>query len=112
MEIGSIDSSDWKEGGDAIDTTKRFLDHLEKNILKEIEMNVGKFNGGDRIGSVPDKVTTNFRLKFKADYNWVDLLRKIQNEAQLFANQISLKENFLQFCVIFLLPINVRNNSR
>ena len=52
MEIGSVDSSDWKEGGDAIDTTMRFLDHLEKNILKEIEMNVGKFNGGDRIGSV------------------------------------------------------------
>ena len=93
MEIGSIDSSDWKEGGDAIDTTMRFLDHLEKNILKEIEMNVGKFNGGDRIGSVPDKVTTNFRLKFKADYNWVDLLRKIQNEAQLFIDQISSKNN-------------------
>lgn len=93
MEIGSIDSSDWKEGGDAIDTTIQFLDHLEKNILKEIEMNVGKFNGGDRIGSVPDKVTTNFRLKFKADYNWVDLLRKIQNEAQLFIDQISSKNN-------------------
>ena len=34
MEIGSIDSSDWKAGGDAIETAMQFMDYLEKNILQ------------------------------------------------------------------------------
>lgn len=100
MEIGSIDSADWKEGGDAIEAAMRFMDILDKEILQEIEINLGKIIGGDRIGSVPDQVKINFRLKFKATNNWVDLLKKIQNEAQLFANQISLKENQYQINVV------------
>ena len=80
--------------------------HLKKDILKEIEMNVGKFNGGDRIGSVPDKVTINFRLKFKADYNWTDLLRKIQNEARE-APKLTIEESKL-FLNTVLKQVNQR----
>ena len=93
MEIGSIDSSDWKEGGDAIETAMQFMDYLEKNILQGIELNLGKIVGGDRIGSVPDKVTINFRLKFKSEHNWMDLLKKIQNEGQLFIDKLSQGKN-------------------
>jgi len=93
MEIGSIDSSDWKAGGDAIEAAIQFMDYLEKNILQGIELNSGKIVGGDRIGSVPDKVTINFRLKFKSEHNWMDLLKKIQNEGQLFMDQLSQGKN-------------------
>ena len=71
-----------ERGGDAIETAMQFMDYLEKNILQGIELNLGKIVGGDRIGSVPDKVTINFRLKFKSENNWMDLLKKIQNEGQ------------------------------
>ncbi len=62
MEIGSIDSSAWEEGGDAIDAAMRFLKHLKQGILIDTEVNLGKIIGGDRIGSVPKQ---DIRLNLK-----------------------------------------------
>jgi len=93
MEIGSIDSSAWNEGGDAIAASMEFFDHLKGGILSDIEVNLGKMLGGDRIGSVPDQVTANIRLKFTGKHNWSDLLRKIQAEAQAFTKTLSTESN-------------------
>ena len=100
MEIGSIDSSDWEKGGDAIKIAMHFMSILEKDILQGIEVNLGEIKGGDRIGSVPDEVMIKFRLKFKATNSWAKLLIKIQNEAKLFAEQVSPKENQFQINVL------------
>jgi len=99
MEIGSIDSSAWEEGGDAIDAAMRFLKHLKQGILIDTEVNLGKIIGGDRIGSVPNQVLANFRLKFAGKHNWTSLLQSIQGEADLYVKMISPKANQFRITV-------------
>ncbi|MEC9415805.1 MAG: M20/M25/M40 family metallo-hydrolase, partial [Pseudomonadota bacterium] len=99
MEIGSIDSSAWKEGGDAIDASMRFMKHLKQGVLSDTEVNLGKIIGGDRIGSVPDQALVNFRLKFAGGYNWTALLQSAQDEADSFTKMISPKSNQFKITV-------------
>jgi acetylornithine deacetylase len=65
MEIGSIDSADWGAGGNAVDVCWKLISHLRESVFKEVMVNIGIMNGGDRIGSVADKATLTFRLKFE-----------------------------------------------
>jgi len=74
LEIGSIDSAEWKDGGNALDLCLEVLDTLKETVFKNIMVNIGTIVGGDRIGSVADKVTVKFRLKFTGKHTWKVLL--------------------------------------
>ena len=74
MEIGSPDSSAWDDGGDALQMIIGLIDHLESTAFREVRVNVGILEGGDRIGSVADEATASIRLKFDGDNTWRQLL--------------------------------------
>lgn len=74
LEIGSIDSAEWKEGGSAVDLCLELLETLKQSVFKDLMVNIGIIKGGDRIGSVADKATVTFRLKFTGAHTWKALL--------------------------------------
>lgn len=74
MEVGSIDSAAWEAGGNAVDLCWGLMDTLRKTVYKNVNVNVGIMEGGDRIGSVADQSTLTFRLKFEGDHTWKALL--------------------------------------
>lgn len=86
MEIGSVDSSAWKEGGNAVDMCWQVLEHLRNTVFKNVQVNVGIVNGGDRVGSVADAATTTFRLKFAGDDTWGTLLSSARQAIDNFVS--------------------------
>jgi acetylornithine deacetylase len=80
LEIGSIDSAEWTEGGSALDRCLELLQLLRETVFKDILINIGRLQGGDRIGSVADEVQVTFRLKFTGDFTWKQLVDQA-NEA-------------------------------
>jgi acetylornithine deacetylase/succinyl-diaminopimelate desuccinylase-like protein len=74
LEIGSIDSAEWKDGGSAVDQCLELLQLLKETVFKDVLVNIGVIDGGDRIGSVADKVTVTFRLKFSGNHTWTALV--------------------------------------
>ncbi|MDZ7647345.1 MAG: hypothetical protein U5K54_09275 [Cytophagales bacterium] len=70
MEIGSIDSAAWEAGGNAVDVCLKLISYLRETVFKDVLVNIGTMNGGDRIGSVADKATLTFRLKFEGENTW------------------------------------------
>lgn len=70
LEIGSVDSATWKDGGNAIDRCMELLELLRDTVFKDVLVNIGIMEGGDRIGSVADKVSVTFRLKFTGIHTW------------------------------------------
>ncbi|MDB4292428.1 M20/M25/M40 family metallo-hydrolase [Maribacter sp.] len=83
LEIGSIDSAEWKDGGSALDRCLELLKILKETVFKDVLINLGTVDGGDRIGSVADKVTVTFRLKFTGTHTWkllFDAANKVINE--------------------------------
>ena len=85
MEIGSVDSSDWAAGGNALDMCWTLLDHLRDGVFADVQFNLGAMNGGDRIGSVADKAAARFRLKFTGERTWRSLLGAARREVDNFA---------------------------
>lgn len=74
LEIGSVDSAEWKDGGSAVDRCLELLEILRETTFKGVLLNIGIIDGGDRIGSVADKVTVTFRLKFSGNHTWKALV--------------------------------------
>ena len=73
MEIGSVDSSDWATGGNALDKCWALIEHLRNNAFRDTEFNLGIMDGGNRVGSVADEASARFRLKFTGDLTWREL---------------------------------------
>ncbi|GAB5554950.1 MAG: hypothetical protein Sapg2KO_45410 [Saprospiraceae bacterium] len=84
LEIGSVDSAEWSKGGSAVDRCIELFDLLKKTVFKDILVNIGIFEGGDRIGSVADEVTVTFRLKFSGEHTWKALLRETNKTIDQF----------------------------
>lgn len=74
LEIGSVDSAEWKDGGSAVDRCLELLEILRETAFKDVLLNIGMIDGGDRIGSVADTVTVTFRLKFSGNHTWKALV--------------------------------------
>lgn len=74
MEIGSVDSSSWEEGGNAADVMMQALRRLRDITYEDVKLNVGILDGGDRAGSVAADAKVVFRLKFGGDHSWRGLL--------------------------------------
>lgn len=74
LEIGSVDSAEWSEGGSAADRCTALIQSLRSSVFKDVLVNIGIIEAGDRIGSVADKATLTFRLKFTGDHTWKALV--------------------------------------
>ncbi len=75
MEIGSVDSSSWEQGGNALDMCWRLLTQLRDTVFDDVSFNLGVMQGGDRVGSVADEASATFRLKFGGEHTWRNLLQ-------------------------------------
>ena len=107
MEIGSMDSSAWHEGGNAIDMGWRALEHLRSTVFADVLFNLGMIDGGDRMGSVAEEASTHFRLKFSGKNTWTDLLASARDELAKFAETIPDADQSYAFS---LEPIAYRTN--
>jgi len=88
MEIGSIDSAEWGEGGNALDMCWNVLAHLRATVFSDVAFNLGIMEGGDRLGSVANQAIAKFRLKFSGDHTWGGLLENTQQELQAFLQRL------------------------
>lgn len=93
LEIGSIDSAQWHEGGSAIDRFMELIEILRHTVFKDVLVNIGIVNGGDRIGSVADKVTVTFRLKFEGEHTWRALVDEARKKIDAFIEEASTETN-------------------
>jgi acetylornithine deacetylase/succinyl-diaminopimelate desuccinylase-like protein len=82
MEIGSVDSSDWATGGNALDRCWQLIEQLRSGAFRDVEFNLGIMSGGDRVGSVADEASATFRLKFSGANTWRQLLESGRSAIQ------------------------------
>lgn len=107
MEIGSIDSSAWHEGGNAIDMSWRALEYLRRTVFANVHSNLGIIDGGDRMGSVAEEASIRFRLKFDGTNTWRDLLASARDELARFAEALPETDQSYAFS---LEPVAYRTN--
>lgn len=107
MEIGSVDSSSWEEGGNALDMCWEVLEHLRFGAFDGVDFNLGVMEGGDRIGSVADKATARFRLKFTGQNTWSGLLEAAREAVDEFAAALPSSNSSFLFA---LDPVGYRTN--
>ncbi|WP_273566855.1 M20 family metallopeptidase [Maribacter halichondriae] len=93
LEIGSIDSAEWKDGGCALDRSLELLELLKETVFKDVLVNIGIIEGGDRIGSIADEVTITFRLKFTGKHTWKALVDEAKQAIDAFVKSKSNGEN-------------------
>jgi acetylornithine deacetylase/succinyl-diaminopimelate desuccinylase-like protein len=103
MEIGSVDSSAWEEGGNALDMCWAALESVREGVFRDVELNVGIMQGGDRIGSVAEQASVRFRLKFAGEDTWRGLLDSGRDSLERFAGTQS-------GYAISLAPVGYRTN--
>ncbi|APQ19040.1 M20 family metallopeptidase [Maribacter hydrothermalis] len=97
LEIGSVDSAKWDDGGSAVDQCLELLEILRETVYKDVLVNIGIIDGGDRIGSVADKVTVTFRLKFSGNHTWKALVDDSNKVIKEFVAAKSTAENSYTF---------------
>jgi acetylornithine deacetylase/succinyl-diaminopimelate desuccinylase-like protein len=107
MEIGSVDSSAWEAGGNALDMCWNVIEHLRYGVFDGIAFNLGVMEGGDRIGSVADKATARFRLKFSGQNTWQGLLDSARRAVDDFAALQPVSDSSYLFSVD---PLGYRTN--
>ena len=109
MEIGSVDSSSWEEGGNAADTMMLALEHLRDGVYKNVKLNVGILDGGDRAGSVAEDARVVFRLKFGGSYSWRSLLQSVREELARLQEALPASADGKRF-TLSLEPVGYRTN--
>ena len=97
MEVGSPDSSAWEDGGNALDTCWLAIERLRSSAFEDVDVNVGVLNGGDRIGSVADKATARFRLKFDGENTWGELLAAANIELDALVREMQTADRSYEF---------------
>jgi acetylornithine deacetylase/succinyl-diaminopimelate desuccinylase-like protein len=93
MEIGSVDSAEWTSGGSALDRCLELFEILKKTVFNEVLVNLGIVDGGDRIGSIADKVTITFRLKFTGTHTFQELYDNANKVINEFVASNSMENN-------------------
>jgi acetylornithine deacetylase len=107
MEIGSVDSSDWAAGGNALDMCWDLVDYLRSGVFAGVALNLGIMDGGDRIGSVADSASARFRLKFDGDYTWGGLLAAARSALDDYAGALGAADEGWAFAIE---PVGYRTN--
>ena len=86
MEIGSVDSSAWESGGNALDMCWAALERLRDRAFSDVDVNLGIMNGGDRVGSVANGASAMIRLKFDGEHTWRALLEAARSDLATLAD--------------------------
>lgn len=107
MEINSTDSAPWEGGGNAVDGLWQALAHLRQTAFRDVKLNLGIVEGGDRIGSVAARAFARFRLKFGVGHTWRELLDGGRAELEVFGRQLPAAEPGYGFA---LEPVGYRTN--
>lgn len=108
MEINSIDSAPWEGGGNAIDTLIAAIAQLEETAFPGVRLNLGRVEGGDRVGSVAETASATFRLKFEGENTWRSLLDA--GRAELERLQAGLPSANDESFSLSLEPVGYRTN--
>jgi len=93
MEINSVDSAAWESGGNAVDICWQIMDHLRSTVFSHVMVNIGIMEGGDRIGSVADKATVTFRLKFEGTNTWAVLVENARQSIDAYIQALPTTNN-------------------
>ncbi len=109
MEIGSVDSSSWEEGGNAADVMMQSLRRLRDITYADTKLNVGILDGGDRAGSVAADARVVFRLKFGGDHSWRSLLEAGRQELRRIQASLPAADSGETF-ELSLEPVGYRTN--
>jgi acetylornithine deacetylase len=107
MEIGSVDSSDWAAGGNALDMCWDLVEHLRNGAFEGVALNLGIMDGGDRIGSVADTASARFRLKFDGEHTWAGLLDAARAAIDDYAGALGAANQGWEFSID---PVGYRTN--
>lgn len=107
MEIGSVDSSDWATGGNALDMCWDLVEYLRNGAFAGVAFNLGIMDGGDRIGSVADTASARVRLKFDGGHTWGGLLESARSALADYAGATGATDAGWQFSIE---PIGYRTN--
>ena len=65
----------------ALQACWRLLDRLRTRALVGCDVNVGRIEAGDRVGSVPDLARAQFRVLFDNPKTWRDLVAGMERDA-------------------------------
>ena len=87
-EINSPESALYKEGGDALTVCWHAIELLRARVLSDCDVNVGRLEGGDRIGAVPETAHAQVRILFDPPATWRRLLEDLQRELQVFISAL------------------------
>lgn len=107
LEVNSIDSAPWQDGGSAIEACLAMLDRLREGPFANASMNIGQIDGGDRIGSVAESARASVRIKFSPPQTWSALLREARSDISMFlAEYQQAGEPY----AVELVPVGYRTN--
>ncbi len=107
LEIGSVDSAEWSKGGSAADRCLEIIEKLRATVLRDVLLNIGILETGDRIGSVADKAELTFRLKFTGDHTWKALITESEKLIAEHLASASTSENKYDY---ELIPVGYMTN--
>ena len=107
LEVNSIDSAPWQDGGSAIEACWAILDRLREGPFANASMNIGEIDGGDRIGSIAESARASVRIKFSPPQTWSALLREARSDiSMLLAEYQQAGEPY----AVELVPVGYRTN--
>jgi acetylornithine deacetylase/succinyl-diaminopimelate desuccinylase-like protein len=87
-EIGSPDSAPYAEGGNALQACWGAFDRLRNRALAGCDVNIGRLEAGDRVGSVPDQAQAQFRVLFDEPKTWRALVAGMERELSAFLSEL------------------------
>jgi len=87
LEVNSIDSAPWEDGGSAIDACWAILARLREGPFAGASVNVGQIEGGDRIGSIAQSANASVRVKFSPPQTWSGLLADARTDVGMFLEE-------------------------
>lgn len=100
LEIGLPDSALWADGGNAMEACWQAVSHLRNGLLLDSEVNIGKFEAGNRTGSIPDRARAEIRILFDGEHTWKELMNSMQSELDSFSATLPRGRGVFRFSFV------------
>ena len=97
LEIGSPDSARYDEGGDALSACLLAIDSWRQTALRGAEVNVGRIDAGDRIGSVPDRCHAELRVLFEEPRTTDEILATLRAQLDALSETLATPDGRFYF---------------
>ncbi len=106
-EVNRPDSAPWEDGGNALEACWRAIDHLKRGPLSQARVNVGRLEGGNRSGAVPETARAQMRILFQGEHTWGTLLASLRQELDAFIANLPTGEGAFRASIE---PAGLRSN--